>query len=155
VEVDIYLIDEVKRVRRIINSDNRSSKWTLNGNHATQSEVKSFIASCCIDVDNLCSFMPQDKVGNFTRFSPREVLENTLKAITVDESGRTLQDEQRDLATIEATKINHRRELNSKKATLDARRVELRGLEAERERMMQRMEDKVGPCRACLTRAWL
>jgi len=115
----------------------------MNGKASSQSEVKKFVVGkLSIDVDNLCSFMPQDKVGNFTRFSPKEVLENTLKSIAVNDEGRTLRDEQLELANVEATKMDHRRDLNLQKGELEAQKLELRGLEAEKERMRQRNEDK-------------
>jgi hypothetical protein len=37
-----------------------------------------------IDVDNICSFMPQDKVGSFTQLSPQGVLQKTLQSIEVE-----------------------------------------------------------------------
>lgn len=74
----------------------------------------------------------------------KEMMENTLKAIRMNErSTRTMHDEQRELADIESVKIDHRRQLNMKKAALDSGRVELRGLEVEKDRMQQRNLDKV------------
>lgn len=148
VEVDILSTvcspsDKFITIRRVLNSENRGSKWVLNGKSSSQGDVKKIVSALSIDVDNLCSFMPQDKVGNFTRFNPKEMLENTLKAIRIDkESDRTFYDEQVELAGIENVKVNNRRELNMKKATLEAQKVELRNLEAEKERMRQRNEDK-------------
>ena len=85
-----------------------------------------------------------NEVGNFTRFNPKEMMENTMKAIRMDEhESRTMHDEQRDLADIESVKIDHRRELQIKQAKLDNLKVELRGLEVERDRMKQRNLDKV------------
>ena len=71
-------------------------------------------------------------------------MENTMKAIRMEKhESRTMHDEQRDLADIESVKIDHRRELQIKKANLDSLKVELRGLEVERDRMKQRNLDKV------------
>eukprot|EP01036_Dinobryon_divergens_P026564 gene26564-35232_t len=143
VEVDIMMLKGTLRIRRILNSDNRGSKWTVNGRPSTQTDIKKQVIGLSIDVDNLCSFMPQDKVGNFTRFNPKEMMENTMKAIRMDEhESRTMHDEQRDLADIESVKIDHRRELQIKQAKLDNLKVELRGLEVERDRMKQRNLDK-------------
>ena len=55
------MIKGALRIRRILNSENRGSKWLVNGLPSTQSEVKKLVTNLSIDVDNLCSFMPQDK----------------------------------------------------------------------------------------------
>lgn len=143
VEVDIVYNSGTVRIRRTLNSENRGSKWSMNGKACTQTDVKKFVVGkLSIDVDNLCSFMPQDKVGNFTQFTPKEVLENTLKSITINDEGRTLRDEQMELADVESIKMDLRRDLNLQKGALEAGKVELRGLEVEKERMRQRNEDK-------------
>lgn len=35
-----------------------------------------------IQVDNLCQFLPQDKVADFAKMSQKELLENTEKAVS-------------------------------------------------------------------------
>ena len=53
------------------------------------------MADLQIDVDNLCSFMAQDKVGQFTTQNAKGMLEMTLKSISSDDvMGRTLHDVQ-------------------------------------------------------------
>lgn len=82
VEVDILeQSGSLSTLRRTINAASNSSKWMLNRRPCSLSEAKNHIARFQIDVDNLCSFMPQDKVGKFTQYSPKEVLQNTLKSI--------------------------------------------------------------------------
>jgi chromosome segregation ATPase len=61
-------------IRRTLHIENNGSKWTVNGKNAKESFVSILISSLSIDVDNLCSFMPQDKVGNFTKCTPEEVI---------------------------------------------------------------------------------
>ena len=82
VEIDILQTPtNVVKVRRTINRDDKGSGWLLNNKEARQKEVKEIMKMQSIDVDNLCSFMPQDKVGDFTRFTPIETLQHTLRAI--------------------------------------------------------------------------
>lgn len=61
-EVDLLRSDTIVCVRRTINSDNKGSKWSIDGKKAAEKDVKLIMVELAIDVDNLCSFMPQDKV---------------------------------------------------------------------------------------------
>ena len=61
-EVDLLRSDTIVCVRRTINSDNKGSKWLIDGKKAAEKDVKAIMVELAIDVDNLCSFMPQDKV---------------------------------------------------------------------------------------------
>ena len=57
-----------------------TSEWTLNGKPAKQSDVKEFTKNINIGVDNLCQFLPQEKVADFVKMGPKDLLENTEKA---------------------------------------------------------------------------
>lgn len=72
-EVDLLDNDVIHTVRRSINSTTRSSKWSINGRSATQTAVKDLMSKLNIDVENLCSFMPQDRVGAFTTQTPQGI----------------------------------------------------------------------------------
>lgn len=43
-------------------------------------QVDDVVSGLNIQVDNLCQFLPQDKVGNFAQLSPQELLRETEKA---------------------------------------------------------------------------
>lgn len=62
-EVDLLRANTIVTVRRTINSDNKGSKWSIDNRKASEKEVKTIMVELAIDVDNLCSFMPQDKVN--------------------------------------------------------------------------------------------
>lgn len=49
-------------VHRCITSDNKSV-WRLNKRKVSEAEVKQKMAELNVMVDNLCQFLPQDKVG--------------------------------------------------------------------------------------------
>lgn len=95
------------RIKRLIRVDN-SSKWFLNGNElhavlrtfcvcndqqpnahhvsttgseATQTAVRETVGSFHVQLDNLCQFLPQDRVAAFAAMRPHELLEETEKAI--------------------------------------------------------------------------
>ena len=62
---------------------NRSSKseWLLNGKPAKESEVKDFVKSLNIAVDNLCQCLPQERVVEFVKMNSKDLLFNTEKAV--------------------------------------------------------------------------
>ena len=45
-------------------------------------QVEQTVARLGIQVDNLCQFLPQDKVSDFARMTQQELLENTEKAVS-------------------------------------------------------------------------
>lgn len=141
-EVDVLDEKCVHTIRRTINSEKNSSKWTINGTNATKDQVKVILKKLKIDVDNLCSFMSQDKVGQFTQQTPEGILKMTLQCITVKDTERTLFDEQTELAGIETTKRDQERDLNAKQATFDKKRAELTRLEVEVVNVRQRQVKK-------------
>jgi chromosome segregation ATPase len=68
-------------IKRIIKRDGNSSKWFLNDQTATHKEIKELMHSLGVQVDNLCQFLPQDKVADFAALSPVELLAQTQKAV--------------------------------------------------------------------------
>ncbi|KAF0492709.1 P-loop containing nucleoside triphosphate hydrolase protein [Gigaspora margarita] len=68
-------------ITRMIRKSNNLSQWKLNGQPATHREVSSKVNSLNIQVDNLCQFLPQDKVCEFAQMSPSELLVQTQKAV--------------------------------------------------------------------------
>ena len=45
------------------------------------SQVNELTASLGIDFTNLCQYLPQERVSEFSQQSPQELLENTQKAL--------------------------------------------------------------------------
>ena len=90
-----------------------------------------------IDVDNLCSFMAQDKVGTFTQQSAVGILQKTLQSINL-EDGRTLYDEQMELAEHQKSNKTKENEVRAKQKKVDDIKVMLSSMEGEVERMKQR-----------------
>jgi structural maintenance of chromosomes protein 5 len=66
-------------IRRNINSKNRTSTWSLNGKSANKSTVDKAVEKCDVQVSNLCSFLPQDRVNEFAKLKPEELLIETQK----------------------------------------------------------------------------
>jgi structural maintenance of chromosomes protein 5 len=67
-------------IRRVIKRDGNKSIWYINGSQATQKEVLQLVHSFYIQIDNLCQFLPQDRVVEFAAMTPTQLLESTQKA---------------------------------------------------------------------------
>lgn len=81
VEVDLLKHHTVATVKRIISHKDNTSKWMLNRSPATKTQVDELMKSLSIDMSNICSFMPQDRVGEFSRMTPKELLQKTLEVL--------------------------------------------------------------------------
>ncbi|XP_063035727.1 structural maintenance of chromosomes protein 5 isoform X4 [Melospiza melodia melodia] len=81
VEIELFKSPENILITREIYVVNNTSVWFINRKPATLKTVEEQIAALNIQVDNLCQFLPQDKVGEFTRLSKTELLEATEKSI--------------------------------------------------------------------------
>ena len=66
VEVELFVLDENVVIQRKWRQDKKSF-WTIRGRKMTQKEVEQVVAHFRIQVDNLCQFLPQDKVHDFSR----------------------------------------------------------------------------------------
>ncbi|KAA8914767.1 hypothetical protein TRICI_002843 [Trichomonascus ciferrii] len=67
-------------IKRVINRD-KGTSWFINNTGVTQKEVAKAIQKYNIQVDNLCQFLPQDKVASFAQSTPENLLLSTERAI--------------------------------------------------------------------------
>lgn len=67
-------------IRRHLNAADNKSIWKLNGAETTQKEVQMRVQALNVQVDNLCTFLPQDKVSSFAQMTPQQLLRETQKA---------------------------------------------------------------------------
>ncbi|XP_069736917.1 structural maintenance of chromosomes protein 5 [Phaenicophaeus curvirostris] len=81
VEVELSKTPDNIVITREIQVVNNTSTWYINRKPATLKMVEEQVAALNIQVDNLCQFLPQDKVGEFARLSKIELLEATEKSI--------------------------------------------------------------------------
>ena len=84
--IEIELERDPRRMRRnpiltrnIKRKDNKSS-WLVNGQTSTQKAVIELARSFSIQIDNLCQFLPQDKVVEFAAMNPVDLLRSTQLA---------------------------------------------------------------------------
>ncbi|WWD18357.1 hypothetical protein CI109_102807 [Kwoniella shandongensis] len=65
---------------RKINREDEKSDWKLNGENTTRRDVLERVKGSGIQANNLCSFLPQDKVAEFAKMAPVTVLKETMRA---------------------------------------------------------------------------
>eukprot|EP01134_Creolimax_fragrantissima_P005823 CFRG5823T1 len=83
--IEIELKGKLKNIiiQRTIHSDNKSD-WYLNGSQSTQAKIKGIVANFNIQLDNLCQFLPQDKVTSFAKSSTVDILALTQQMVGTD-----------------------------------------------------------------------
>ncbi|KAH9833821.1 uncharacterized protein C8Q71DRAFT_772688 [Rhodofomes roseus] len=67
-------------IKRTLSAKSKSSSFFLNGQAATGREINSRMAELNVQVSNLCTFLPQDKVSEFAHMSPQQLLRETQRA---------------------------------------------------------------------------
>ncbi|XP_024515429.1 structural maintenance of chromosomes protein 5 [Selaginella moellendorffii] len=67
-------------IKRSFNKQNKS-EWQLNGRSSTKKAVLESVQQFNIQVNNLTQFLPQDRVCEFAKMTPIELLAETEKAV--------------------------------------------------------------------------
>ncbi|KAI9778036.1 MAG: Structural maintenance of chromosomes protein 5 [Geoglossum umbratile] len=67
-------------IRRRIQREGNKSQFFIDNKQTPQKAVIELAKSFSIQIDNLCQFLPQDKVCEFAALSPVELLHSTLRA---------------------------------------------------------------------------
>ncbi|KAL4958149.1 P-loop containing nucleoside triphosphate hydrolase protein [Aspergillus filifer] len=67
-------------ITRTIKREGNKNTFTLNGKPASMKQVLKLAQSFAIQIDNLCQFLPQDKVSEFAALTPVELLNSTQRA---------------------------------------------------------------------------
>lgn len=85
-EIEIELKADPKRhesnpvVKHIIKRKDNKSSWFIDGSNVSRKAVLQLCRSFSIQIDNLCQFLPQDRVVEFAALSPVELLRETQRA---------------------------------------------------------------------------
>ncbi|OQR85040.1 structural maintenance of chromosomes protein 5 [Achlya hypogyna] len=131
-EIELYFAKGNVSIRRTIYRDNRST-WQLNGRDVGQNKVKEVLSRAAIQIDNLCQFLPQDKVGEFSRMTPIQLLKATQAAIDNGE----LAEQQEEIITIQRESSSSVRDLDRARATLELKKTENLQRQTEVERIRE------------------
>ncbi|XP_069545003.1 structural maintenance of chromosomes protein 5 [Brachyistius frenatus] len=81
IEIELFKNDGNVVIQREIHAENNQSLWMINDKHCNQKMVEEEVKSLHIQVNNLCQFLPQEKVGEFAKMSKIELLEATEKSV--------------------------------------------------------------------------
>uniref|UniRef100_A0A0E0L6N3 Structural maintenance of chromosomes protein 5 n=1 Tax=Oryza punctata TaxID=4537 RepID=A0A0E0L6N3_ORYPU len=120
-------------ITRKIDTNNKS-EWQLDGTTVPKKEVIDLIKKFNIQVNNLTQFLPQDRVCEFAKLTPIQLLEETEKAVgdpNLPVQHRQLIDRSKDLKILQVAVKQKEKTLNNLKA-LNAE------LEKDVERVRQR-----------------
>ncbi|KAK5626848.1 hypothetical protein RRF57_002563 [Xylaria bambusicola] len=78
--------DQANHIIRVqINREDNGRRWWLNGKDSTHKAIQELTRKLRIQIDNLCQFLPQDKVAEFAGLTPTRLLEETLRAAAPEE----------------------------------------------------------------------
>ncbi|KAL8723612.1 MAG: hypothetical protein Q9225_000154 [Loekoesia sp. 1 TL-2023] len=89
--IEIELAADPKRHRRnpVINCnikrENNKSTFSIDGKPSNKKAVIELCKSFTIQIDNLCQFLPQDKVVEFAAMTPVDLLRSTQRAVAPQE----------------------------------------------------------------------
>ncbi|KAM9213420.1 structural maintenance of chromosomes protein 5 [Leptosomus discolor] len=81
IEIELSKTPDNIIITREIHVVNNVSAWFINRKQTTLKTVEEQIAALNIQVENLCQFLPQEKVGEFAKLSKIELLEATEKSV--------------------------------------------------------------------------
>ncbi|CAI5743535.1 unnamed protein product [Hyaloperonospora brassicae] len=131
-EIELFFARKNRVIRRNIFRDNKST-WQVDGKDSTLRDVTSIMEAASIQIDNLCQFLPQDKVGEFSRMNPVQLLKATENAVTDSELAATHE----EIIELQHSMSDKRRELEHARAALGLKKSE----NAQRQNEVNRIED--------------
>ncbi|XP_020114190.1 structural maintenance of chromosomes protein 5 [Ananas comosus] len=125
--------EEKITITRKIDTRNKS-EWVLNGTTVPKRDVIEIIKKFNIQVNNLTQFLPQDRVCEFAKLTPIQLLEETEKAVGNPElpvQHRALVEKSKELKRLELAVSQNGETLN-----------QLKALNAEQERDVERVRQR-------------
>ncbi|KAI8934741.1 hypothetical protein NX059_008429 [Plenodomus lindquistii] len=153
-EIEIELakgpgMDKNPVIQRVIRKEDNKSTFTLNGKRATQSAVISVCKGLSIQIDNLCQFLPQDRVVEFAKMTDVDRLRETQRAaapaymVEWHDELKVLRADEKSLETKQQNEKNH---LNTLESQQNATRGDVERWH-QREELLQKSSclKKVGP----------
>jgi chromosome segregation ATPase len=107
-------------------------EWGLNGKRTSLKAVQTLTRSLSIQIDNLCQFLPQDKVSEFAALSPVELLQQTQRAAAPEqmlEWHEELKKLRRDQKQLEEQSAREKEHLETQETRQENLRAEVQRLE--------------------------
>jgi len=137
--LEIELHDEVMnhpKITRVLQRGAKTaSQWTLNGEKTSKDAVRKFLRDkFSTEVDNMCQFLPQDKVSMFGRLNDQQLLTETIRSGI----GPEMVDEQSELAKTQEDLAKMSTTAENEKELLERKLVELEKLKDKVEHLKKR-----------------
>jgi chromosome segregation ATPase len=117
-----------------LSSSSASCKWFLNGLPSNAKDVQKVVDRTGAQIGNLCTFLPQEKVGEFSGFDAVQLLAETEKAV----GGPTHYAEHLELCALQHEMGDAARQLEAKKAKVEELEAQNASLERDRKKMEER-----------------
>ncbi|KAL7951909.1 hypothetical protein V8C42DRAFT_305587 [Trichoderma barbatum] len=139
IEIELYKRPQDRSnfvVRVQIRREQNIQKWSLNGKEATLKKIQSLMHMLKIQVDNLCQFLPQDRVVEFAACTPVELLHETLRAAAPEK----MQNWHRQLQELHRDKKAVTEAVHDDAETLKNLQSRQQGLQADVDRIREREE---------------
>ncbi|KAM0439669.1 hypothetical protein ACHAPT_000761 [Fusarium lateritium] len=119
-----------------IRREQNTQKWWLNGKETNHKTVQLLMRKLKIQVDNLCQFLPQDRVVEFAACTPVDLLHETLRAAAPEE----MLDWQKQLQALHKDKKELTEAVHTDTETLKNLETRQQGLQADVDRIREREE---------------
>lgn len=119
-----------------IRREQNSQKWWLNGKETTHKQIQNLMRKFKIQVDNLCQFLPQDRVVEFAACTPIDLLRETLRAAAPEE----MLTWQKELRELHQSKKEMAESTQTDADTLKNLEGRQQGLQADVDRIREREE---------------
>ncbi|KAJ8067192.1 hypothetical protein OCU04_004557 [Sclerotinia nivalis] len=120
---------------RILKDGNNCEFW-INNKRASHKNVLALVKGFSIQIDNLCQFLPQDKVSEFAALTPVELLHHTQRAVAAQE----MLDWHDELKNLRKEEKSRQMQLDQDKEQLANLEKRQAGLRPEMERLEERIQ---------------
>lgn len=115
-----------------------ASTYEINDKVVSLNSVKELVADTYhIQIANLCTFLPQDRVGSFSGFNAQDLLRETEKSVS---GTQHLYDDHQRLIKLEEELLSSESNLETAKAELDRLEDEVQRLENAKKLMEERAD---------------
>ncbi|KAI1434802.1 P-loop containing nucleoside triphosphate hydrolase protein [Xylaria sp. CBS 124048] len=121
-------------IRVQIHREDNGRKWWLNDRETTHKAIQELTRKLRIQIDNLCQFLPQDKVAEFAGLTPTRLLEETLRAAAPEH----ILDWQQELKGLHKDQREMKAQVENCSEILKNNEARQQGLQADVDRLHER-----------------
>ncbi|EON99085.1 putative structural maintenance of chromosome complex subunit protein [Phaeoacremonium minimum UCRPA7] len=123
-------------VRLVVKREDNTRKFWMNGRECTHKTIHSLMRELRIQIDNLCQFLPQDKVAEFAGLNSVDLLTKTLQAAAPEKMMRW----QNDLKVMYAAQKESLQQSEKDAEQLAHLEMRQQGLQGDVDRLREREE---------------